>query len=1332
MDITEVRQRFAAFGSGELTGAELRTSIRRALTEQPQLCSTYIALAEAYRRANVIDAELQSGILADITEVTGPRATPPTTRSAPVDDDPRTVFFGAADIGARSHEPAERESSLPDLASGLAGLRADRRGEVPQSAEVPQGEPSSAPAPAGSADESAASIRSTSGRTGTGSAGTTTGTTTGSAWDSPERLAEAAAPLSPGSVLKERFQLTEEIGRGGMGVVYKALDRRSADFKDRHRYVAIKVLNEEFKRHPLAVRALQREARKAQKLAHPNIVTVFDFDRDGGNVYMVMELLSGHGLDEIVKTEARAGLRVERVTQIVKALGAALSYAHEQGIVHSDFKPSNAYITDEGVVKVLDFGIARAAPTRADRGDKTVFDAGQLGAISPPYASLEMLNGQEPDVRDDVYALACVTYELLTGRHPFNRIDAAKACEAGLQPAPVRALSRTQWRVLRQAMAFHRADRIPQVDAFVSQFIERPSRTAWWVAGAALAIAIPVALIVPGQWEAHQANALARSLASPDGDTFSAALARLRQAPASLRERVLLDEPTRTALIAHFRSSVQASVAPPAYDYAHAKAIIADVQRLLPDSSEVSALSKQLDADQQVQVRRQVELRDGLLGQGVFVASQGPDNATAALERIRKIDPDNPALVDQRVTIAYLAGAGAALANGRPDLAKEIADGGLTFTPNESRLLDLKDRAGTELLRTANAHRVADLEQKLGTLDPVTAGFLDEVLANRDDLSVLATLAPASPALTRIQSSLQTVVQQRIKQQLADHDIAGARNLLLNVGELLPEQVLSGVRASVVEAARTEEDRALDTLDRLRSAALTGRLAKQGASSAMDLFDQIQRAGASPDILAEARDLVAYGYLRLARRAWSAGDRTTALKELTEGAGLEPSKTLQQRLTAEQTILQAPQSGGGRGKAAGSDADAARQRFAETLRSSTLGPSELAAMAEALDRLEALGSSPQEIDSGLRQIEDRVIGEVGRLQQQSGTEATQLFARQASATVLGSERIAEVARQLRHSAVRSSGVPFSPETLAVRNQLADAIAKPDASQTWANSIRKLMQKLSAAVPANDPGLADARRVATATFVKAAVEAREGRRYSEATSLLTTARQFDPQSPDIAREVSAIEHDRSAAEATAANEQQRAGIDALKRKLADQAASGDMTGAMTTANALRRVLGGSVYVAQEMPQILIEGYGHLAKTQMAAGRVDSALETLAAGRRKFGTAPELKNLEAHYVLVGDVYDRLSTAVALNASEQRRNLDQLRAAEAADYPMIERMLARTLANRIADQRAANRSSVTAALLEAGRKIFPEYSASLEEGKAGALPKTGIPVTTEEVEK
>ena len=1320
MDITEVRHRFAAYGSGELTQSQLRDIIRSALTREPSLSTAYIALSEAYRRAQVIDAELHAVIVADIREITGPRLVPKVSTDSPLLDAANEHIVAPEADAPTSITEADADSPAP---AGGAVVESYTGTAVTSS----MGPVTNTGANTGYPGTGHPDISNTgTGHTGTGRTGTGTGT--GSAWDSPERLAEAAEPLFAGSILNGRFQLVEELGRGGMGVVYKALDLQTAALEDRQRHVAIKVLNDDFKRHPLAVRSLQREARKAQKLAHPNIVTVHDFDRDGGNVYMELELLTGRSLDQVLRTEAKGGLPAPRVMEIVGALGAALGYAHEQGIVHSDFKPSNAFITDAGVVKVLDFGIARAAPTRAaDRGDKTIFDAGQLGAISPAYASLEMLNGEEPDVRDDVYALACVTYQLLTGRHPFNRIDAAKAREAGLQPARVRSLTFSQWRALREGLAFERAARVPTVAEFVSRFSEPPRRSMWLaIAASIVVIAIASTIVVRHQLVAHRATALQAELATTDPARYAVALQSLRAAPENLRERVLLEEATRTAVLGHFKSGIQEAIAAPGYDYARARALAADLQKLLPDSSLVVTTVQQLERDRQAELARQLVSRDKYLHEGPFVPSQDPGNLTATLRIIQRIDPQNNALSDPRLPVAYGTAAATAADTGRADLGKEIVDAGLEFAPSDAKLVALQDRIAAQVQRETDARRAVELEQRLSALSPTAPGFLDAVLASRDDVSALATVAPSSPTLTRIQAGLQTTVLQRIKQQLADHDIAAARDLLLNVGELLPEQTLAAARAEVLNASGVEEDRALDTLDRLRNAALTGRLEQKGASSAVDLYAELQRAGAGPNILAEARDLLAYGYLRQARRAWALNDAESASKALATGRALQAGPTLQQRLTAEEAIVKAgPVSGNGPSRNAIADLNAARAHFEQTLLASNLGLQELAVTAEALDRLEALGATPKEADAGLQEIEARVIDEVDRLQQQSQMDRAQLFAQQASATVLGSSRIAEIARQLRHTTSRAEA-RSSPESLAERNALSDLIAKPEATQRWATAVHKEILTLTPVVTPNDPGLVDARHVAVVTFVNAASEARAGKNEKQAKEFLDTARTFDPQAAEITRENAVIERDRSAAESQASDHARQASIDSLKSQLASQVAAADMTGANATAGTLRQVLGGSVYVAREMPQLLVEGYVHQARTQLAAGHVDEALDSLAAARKKFGTAPELKNLESRYVAIGDIFDRLRTAVALNADDLRHSLDGLRVAEGTEYAAVETMLAHTLANRIADQRAANRASVVASLLEAGHKIFPDSAAALEHGTAGVLPKSGVAIT------
>ncbi len=138
---------------------------------------------------------------------------------------------------------------------------------------------------------------------------TTRNTTGATSWSHPSHWTPTdSGPLGPGSVVKDRFVLEEKIGQGGMGTVYKARDRRKEEAQDRNPYVALKVLNEDFKRHPRSLQALQREARKAQALQHPNIVTVYDFDRDGTNVYMVMELLEGEPLDRLIRRHKGVGL----------------------------------------------------------------------------------------------------------------------------------------------------------------------------------------------------------------------------------------------------------------------------------------------------------------------------------------------------------------------------------------------------------------------------------------------------------------------------------------------------------------------------------------------------------------------------------------------------------------------------------------------------------------------------------------------------------------------------------------------------------------------------------------------------------------------------------------------------------------------------------------------------------------------------------------------------------------------------------------------------------------------------------------------------------------
>ncbi len=293
----------------------------------------------------------------------------------------------------------------------------------------------------------------------------------------PDPPAANPHDLQEGDVLDGRYTLVAELGRGGMGTVYKATDANRVAFQDRHPYIALKLLGEEFRRHPDARMALQRETVRAQSLTHENIVRVHDFDYDGTYAYMTMELLEGRTLEDWLQDESSANAPLERRWAIICGVGAGLSCAHKNGVVHSDLKPGNIFLCKKGAVKVMDFGIARPLRAVAEEADTTRFDAAQrLGALTPAYASLEQINYEAPDPRDDIYAFACVVYYIFSGRHPFGRESAKRAMETRLVPQRIPSLTRLQWETLRRGLAFKRQDRIPSIDEFLRQFAPR----TWW------------------------------------------------------------------------------------------------------------------------------------------------------------------------------------------------------------------------------------------------------------------------------------------------------------------------------------------------------------------------------------------------------------------------------------------------------------------------------------------------------------------------------------------------------------------------------------------------------------------------------------------------------------------------------------------------------------------------------------------------------------------------------------------------------------------------------------------------------------------------------------
>jgi len=225
-----------------------------------------------------------------------------------------------------------------------------------------------------------------------------------------------------------RYRILEQIGGGGMGVVYRALDARL------ERDVAVKVLPagalvDEASRH-----RFRQEALALAKLSHPNICVIHDFDTQDGVDFLAMELVVGQSLAR--KLDA-GPLPEKEVVSLGTQITAALEEAHDRGIVHRDLKPGNILVTTKGQAKVLDFGLAQLLRPQADLAATQTFAETRGLSGTLPYMAPEQLRGETPDARADIYSLGCVFYEMATGRRAFLEDSAPRLTDAILHQAPV-------------------------------------------------------------------------------------------------------------------------------------------------------------------------------------------------------------------------------------------------------------------------------------------------------------------------------------------------------------------------------------------------------------------------------------------------------------------------------------------------------------------------------------------------------------------------------------------------------------------------------------------------------------------------------------------------------------------------------------------------------------------------------------------------------------------------------------------------------------------------------------------------------------------------------
>jgi serine/threonine protein kinase len=277
---------------------------------------------------------------------------------------------------------------------------------------------------------------------------------------------ESAREVRVGDVLRRRYRIEAVLSSGGMGAVFEASDPLRLDIPPCGQRLAIKVLHSAITEKMELLQELRREFQDLQSLSHPNIVRVYEFDRDGPAAFFTMELLEGISLSRLLGARQRRPLPRPLALGVIRDLTAAIGYAHSRGIVHGDINPQNIFITTRGELRVLGFGKAqRVGVSPINPADEPVMTS----LAAPEFASCQVLESDRPSAQDDLFSLACLAYLLLSGEHPYRDCSAIEARAMRMRPRRPPWLWQRQWYALRAGLQFDRKQRPADIQAWIRQ-----------------------------------------------------------------------------------------------------------------------------------------------------------------------------------------------------------------------------------------------------------------------------------------------------------------------------------------------------------------------------------------------------------------------------------------------------------------------------------------------------------------------------------------------------------------------------------------------------------------------------------------------------------------------------------------------------------------------------------------------------------------------------------------------------------------------------------------------------------------------------------------------
>lgn len=501
--------------------------------------------------------------------------------------------------------------------------------------------------------------------------------------------------VADGMLIKQRYLLETKIGSGGMSDIYRATDTFLQKAGVADCTVAIKVLQPQYVNQPEALQLLLQEAHKTQQLSHPNIVRVFDVDSDQHHHFIVMEFLDGESLEQVIKRYKPKGLPLKSACNLLQQIAQALNYAHQIGIVHADLKPANIMVNRAGVVKVLDFGVSQTLQLNHDiYAAEQQSQTAPLSGYTPAYASPQLLAGNTPCVADDLFSFACLSYELLTSKHPFERLPADKAAAQNRQATKPAHINLLQWITLKRALQFDTKLR----NTSITELMQRFTQQLWPSA----AVAAAVIMLGWGGWHYYQQQqrvveqfeqktALLDAQQQQYQQLFDASPAEVLAAVSESTERAIPHEALlrlqQNRILNHFEQQVDQLISDRSFtypNYPEIERILAQAKTLYPDSHYLAELSSNMQRSKQTAIEvLRAQLNQLLINQQYQVQSDAPDPFTIHTE-LQRIDSRYKIIPDSEESDAYISAFNDAVAtNNAQALQQLIKVGQLLFASNE-------------------------------------------------------------------------------------------------------------------------------------------------------------------------------------------------------------------------------------------------------------------------------------------------------------------------------------------------------------------------------------------------------------------------------------------------------------------------------------------------------------------------------------------------------------------------------------------------------------------------------------------------------------------------